>query len=216
MSSHAIQRLVSLFFLLLATNIAATPPPPPPPPSSSLCTFEPTDRTIKCPTDVSSVGHLDAREIMQAQIRALQSHLDRTVPLSPQPPPSQQTRQKRLTQTEWETMNGTTMTIMETASAEDLKHLPQNKTLIVIAVIVVSMIVMISVVFEKWHAWLDENVPEVLTPVLKSIFGELTVLGFIGLIMFVTTKAGKKSLDELVCGGVKVGGVKMWKCAHQI
>jgi hypothetical protein len=65
----------------------------------------------------------------------------------------------------------------------------------------VSLIVLISVGFEQWHAWLDEHVPEVLTPVLKSIFGELTVLGFIGLIMFVTTKVGKKALDQLVCRG---------------
>ena len=37
-----------------------------------------------------------------------------------------------------------------------------------------------------------------LKPILRSIFGEMTVLGFIGLIMFIVTKSGKAPLDRLV------------------
>jgi hypothetical protein len=56
----------------------------------------------------------------------------------------------------------------------------QRKTLIVIALIVVSGIVLVSIAFEKMQEYAEEHIIEVLKPILKSIFGELTILGFIG------------------------------------
>jgi hypothetical protein len=75
----------------------------------------------------------------------------------------------------------------------------QERVLIFAAVVVVSLIVAISVAFEKMQEWLEDHIMEVLEPVLKSIFGELTILGFIGLIMFFVTKFGKHGLDVAVC-----------------
>ena len=75
----------------------------------------------------------------------------------------------------------------------------QRQTLMVIALIVVSGIVTISIVFEKVQEYAEEHIIDVLKPILKSIFGELTILGFIGLIMFSVTKFGKPGLDALAC-----------------
>ena len=75
----------------------------------------------------------------------------------------------------------------------------QAKTLIAVATIVVTLIVCVSIAFEKGQEWLEEHTIDVLMPVLKGIFGELTILGFIGLLMFMVTKVGKDSLNTLVC-----------------
>jgi len=189
---HLHSTIATLFLLatygstcIFVSSSSSSPSSSPPP-----CVFQPENQQISCQT--KNIGKrsstlLSSREVILAQIHALQEHLDATTatPLS-SPPPT-------LTPQQWNTYN-------KTFSDEEQDSLPQDKTLIAIATIVVSAIVIISIGFEKWHEWLDENVPEVLTPVLKSIWGELTVLGFIGLIMFVTTKVGKKSLDHLVCG----------------
>jgi len=176
------------FFLLATTTLQTSkillqghPPAP--------CLFEPEDQTIKCQTTNIAPTTASSRDIMRAQIDALQAHLDATAPLS---------LQAAVGNSENDTSTDDENFWKENEGDDNLA---QNKTLIYIATIVVSAIVLISVGFEKWHEWLDEHVPEVLSPVLKSIFGELTVLGFIGLIMFVTTKVGKHSLDFLVCNG---------------
>ena len=75
----------------------------------------------------------------------------------------------------------------------------QAKTLIAVATIVVTLIVCVSIAFEKGQEWLEEHTIDVLMPILKGIFGELTILGFIGLLMFMVTKVGKQSLNSLVC-----------------
>ena len=75
----------------------------------------------------------------------------------------------------------------------------QRKTLICIALIVVSGIVGISIAFDKGKEFAEENIIEVLKPILRTVFGELTILGFIGLIMFMVTKYGKPALDFLAC-----------------
>ena len=75
----------------------------------------------------------------------------------------------------------------------------QSKTLIAVSTIVVTLIVSVSIAFEKGQDWLEEHTIDVLMPVLKGIFGELTILGFIGLLMFMVTKVGKNSLNALVC-----------------
>ena len=43
--------------------------------------------------------------------------------------------------------------------------------------------------------FLEEATREAMKPILRNIFGELTILGFIGLVMFLVTKYGKKYLD---------------------
>ena len=75
----------------------------------------------------------------------------------------------------------------------------QRKTLICIAMIVVTGIVGISIAFDKGKEFLEERVIEILKPILNTIFGELTILGFIGLIMFTVSKYGKPGLDYLAC-----------------
>ncbi len=77
--------------------------------------------------------------------------------------------------------------------------LSQEKVQVFTAMVVVSVIVLISILFERAEDWAENHVGEVLEPVLKSVLGELTILGFIGLIMFLITKEGKGGLDTLVC-----------------
>ena len=91
---------------------------------------------------------------------------------------------------------------MQLGEEEELTH-SQRKTLMVIALIVVSAIVFISISFEKFQEWAEEHVIDVLKPILATIFGELTILGFIGLIMFMVTKYGKPGLDILACQDVE-------------
>jgi len=184
---HLSYSFLTCFFLQATTfSVSATSTQPP----NSPCIYQ--GNKIQCQTE-NIPSSISSREMIQTQIHALQAHLDATAPHPSLPPLSP----PRLSQKEWDKHNSTNNTSL--SHKEINEQLPQDKTLIVIAIIVVTAIVAISIGFEKWHEWLDENVPEVLTPVLKSIFGELTVLGFIGLIMFVTTKVGKKSLDHLVC-----------------
>lgn len=73
----------------------------------------------------------------------------------------------------------TTESPMQFGEEEELTH-SQRKTLMVIALIVVSAIVFISISFEKFQEWAEEHVIDVLKPILATIFGELTILGFIG------------------------------------
>ena len=82
----------------------------------------------------------------------------------------------------------------EEEEEEEKLTFSQERVLIITAVVVVTLIVVISIAFEKMQEWLEDHIMEVLEPVLKSIFGELTILGFIGLIMFFVTKFGKHGL----------------------
>ena len=82
---------------------------------------------------------------------------------------------------------------------EEELSVPQRKTLICIAMIVVSGIVLISIVFDKAKEFAEEHIIDVLEPILQTMFGELTILGFIGLIMFTVSKFGKPGLDYLAC-----------------
>ena len=51
--------------------------------------------------------------------------------------------------------------------------------------------------FEKGREELEEKMEENLKPVLTSLFGELTLLGFIGLTLFLTDKIeGVHTLSE--------------------
>ena len=61
----------------------------------------------------------------------------------------------------------------------------------------VITIIVISISFEITKDMLEEATRESMKPILRNIFGELTILGFIGLVMFLLTKYGKGSLDSL-------------------
>ena len=64
--------------------------------------------------------------------------------------------------------------------------------------VAISAIIAISIGFEIGRDILEERTKEAMKPILRNVFAELTILGFIGLIMFFTTKYGKPSLDNLV------------------
>jgi len=65
------------------------------------------------------------------------------------------------------------------------------------AIIILSGIVAVSVCFEKTEEVAKEKTKDHFKALLQNVFSELTVLGFIGLLMFVVTKAGKRGLDQL-------------------
>ena len=65
------------------------------------------------------------------------------------------------------------------------------------AMCVITAIIVISISFEITKDMLEEATRESMKPILRNIFGELTILGFIGLVMFLLTKYGKGSLDSL-------------------
>eukprot|EP00943_MAST-04B_sp_MAST-4B-sp1_P009105 g9105.t1 len=82
-------------------------------------------------------------------------------------------------------------------------HLPRTSTVREIrltlysAIIILSGIVAVSVCFEKTEEIAKEKTKDHFKALLQNVFSELTVLGFIGLLMFVVTKAGKPALDQL-------------------
>jgi len=55
---------------------------------------------------------------------------------------------------------------------------------------IVSVLIAVTVIFEHMKHSLEHSTPLELLPVVEHLFGELTVLGFIGLSVFVVTKAG--------------------------
>ena len=65
------------------------------------------------------------------------------------------------------------------------------------AIVILSGIVAVSVCFEKTEEYAEEKTKDHFKELMRNVFSELTVLGFIGLLMFVVTKFGKTHLDEL-------------------
>ena len=60
---------------------------------------------------------------------------------------------------------------------------------------VVTVVIGVTMAFELLQEYLVEHTSEEVKPVLEHLFGELTVLGFIGLIVFVVVKSG--GMDEI-------------------
>ena len=79
---------------------------------------------------------------------------------------------------------------------KEAQELSQNKIKLYQAMIVITAIVGISIGFEICKDYLEENTREAMKPILRNIFGELTILGFIGLVMFLVTKYGKKAINQ--------------------
>tara|TARA_B110000090_G_C13386984_1_gene448052 strand:+ start:58 stop:3210 length:3153 start_codon:yes stop_codon:yes gene_type:complete len=67
--------------------------------------------------------------------------------------------------------------------------------------ITITAIITISISFEllEEYTLAKSNGNQLFRPVVQTLFGELTILGFIGLIMFSITKVGKDSMDYLAC-----------------
>ena len=65
------------------------------------------------------------------------------------------------------------------------------------AILILSGIVAVSVCFEKTEEVAEEKTKDHFKDLMRNVFSELTVLGFIGLLMFVVTKFGKEWLNEL-------------------
>jgi hypothetical protein len=59
----------------------------------------------------------------------------------------------------------------------------------IVVVVFVTFILLLSVCFELGHEHLRETTPEAFQPILTSLYSELTLLGFIGLLMFTIFKA---------------------------
>ena len=55
---------------------------------------------------------------------------------------------------------------------------------------IVTMLVTVTIVFEKAKHHLEHNVPPMMSAVLSALFGELTVLGFIALYAFFMLQTG--------------------------
>ncbi|POM71155.1 Hypothetical protein PHPALM_12313, partial [Phytophthora palmivora] len=58
----------------------------------------------------------------------------------------------------------------------------------VVAAVTISTLVAISILFEISTEQLREHTDELNMPFVNTVFGELTTLGFIGLLLFVVTK----------------------------
>ena len=80
----------------------------------------------------------------------------------------------------------------------------QTRIKILACMVAISAIIAISIGFEIGRDVLEEKTKEALKPILRNVFAELTILGFIGLIMFFATKYGKAALDKL-CGNSSNG-----------
>jgi hypothetical protein len=65
--------------------------------------------------------------------------------------------------------------------------------------IVITAIISVSIVFELTEETALERSEEWIKPIVQTLFGELTILGFIGLVMFSVTKVGKDALDNIAC-----------------
>ena len=64
-----------------------------------------------------------------------------------------------------------------------------------VVVAFMSFILLLSIGFELAHHHLKETTPEAFQPILTSLYSELTLLGFIGLLMFTIFKL--EILEEL-------------------
>jgi len=67
---------------------------------------------------------------------------------------------------------------------ESLNPVTQSSTVMVI----LSCMIAFSILFENVREYVEEHTKENLKPVLNSLFGELTLLGFIGLTLFIVDK----------------------------
>ena len=74
----------------------------------------------------------------------------------------------------------------------------QTRIKMLTCMVVITAIIGISIGFEVGRDILEEATKEALKPILRNVFAEMTILGFIGLIMFFTTKFGKDGLNHLV------------------
>ena len=59
----------------------------------------------------------------------------------------------------------------------------------VVILVVLTVIVLLSVLFEIAKEWMLHSSSKNTRPVLLALFGEMTILGFIGLVLFVIVKA---------------------------
>jgi hypothetical protein len=65
--------------------------------------------------------------------------------------------------------------------------------------IVMTIIIFVSIVFETVEHTAMERSADWMKPIVGTLFGEMTILGFIGLVMFTITKVGKETLDDFAC-----------------
>eukprot|EP00051_Salpingoeca_urceolata_P020875 m.318565 g.318565 ORF g.318565 m.318565 type:complete len:725 (+) comp19699_c0_seq4:10384-12558(+) len=87
--------------------------------------------------------------------------------------------------------NGSNDTVIAAGPNDENKHVDAAPVILIIASIVIAM----TIVFEFLKDLLMESVAETLEPIIEHLFGELTILGFIGLVVFVIVKA--KALQPL-------------------
>jgi hypothetical protein len=74
---------------------------------------------------------------------------------------------------------------------------PGNDIILTAMIVIVTMIITITISFEYAKEEWERRMHASLKAVVQNVFSELTILGFIGLIMFLTTKLGKERLDLL-------------------
>ena len=79
----------------------------------------------------------------------------------------------------------------------DHPEIPGTSLTIAVTVVVVTALVVMTILFEVFREEWSKRMHASLKAVVRNVFGELTVLGFIGLLMFLTTKLGKGQLDKL-------------------
>jgi|TARA_B110001469_G_C9560057_1_gene277815 hypothetical protein len=66
---------------------------------------------------------------------------------------------------------------------------------------IVTMLITVTIVFEKAKHYLEHNVPPMMSAVLSALFGELTVLGFIALYAFFMLQTGVISAVSILVYG---------------
>lgn len=74
---------------------------------------------------------------------------------------------------------------------------PENNVILTSMIVIVTGIIIVTISFEYLKDEWERRMHASLKAVVKNVFSELTILGFIGLIMFLTTKLGKERLDQL-------------------
>ena len=76
------------------------------------------------------------------------------------------------------------MTSLDPAEHEDVDKAIRGLVILV----VLTLIVLISVVFEKAKEYALDESTKSTKPIVNALFGEMTVLGFIGLVLFVVVQ----------------------------
>lgn len=64
-------------------------------------------------------------------------------------------------------------------------------------VVILVLIVLITILFEKIAHWAMNAVSDFSKPVVEMLFKELTVLGFIALLVFMSVKTGEEPVYSL-------------------